>query len=148
MLLRISHGKLNHNFRKKRRAGCRIKTQTVQSRPEFLPLREQILDSSVSVCLGPVQQCPRARCFFTVFNFNGDAGGRLSCSRVEHMSSEQAHALNSFLNRNCRIRRCCSAAFSNSLSISLCKRRSSMANISAAVLPVAHTINVNPNLAS
>ena len=111
-------------------------------RLEHPPSCEQILDPSVDISFSAVQENPWECRSFLVIKLDRDLRGGLSCGCIEHVGCNQAQVLNSFLNRNCRIKRCCSAAFSISLSAPLCKRCFNAASISAAFLPVAQTMNV------
>src|SRR5690554_920549 len=82
--------------------------------------------------------------FSDPFQHNPNPGGRFAAADIEDVGGDRAH--NSFSSRNSVIFACSCAAFCSSSARVLQRRCSSSSSISGALLPVAQTMKMNPNL--
>src|SRR5579864_563896 len=123
---------------------CRsFKCQPIETRWQVFA-RKQLTATSVGIGEGRLHQAPLPRSVLA-FQTHRDAGGRLAATYIQNMGRNAFHCESHFFKRMFVILRCSSAASCNSVASSFRNRKLKISNISAADLPVAHTINTRPN---
>src|SRR5436189_1155759 len=124
-----------------------VKDQPVMAGQKGLIRWKQLLRPSVSIreCFG--DHGP-ARSVRHALERDRNARSRQSRNKIKNVGCNALHFSKSLFNLISVIFACSSAAIWSSVAAELPKRARQIASISTAVLPVAQTININPNLSS
>ena len=126
--------------------GVRVKNHPINAVLNSKIVRHEVSDTSITVCYA------RSNLFPLTFpcrslKRNLDSFSRLSFCCVQYVRSNLTHASN-FFNRKTVILCCSPMAIFNSSEYSFSILDSIITSISSADFPVAHTMNINPNLSS
>ena len=121
-----------------------FESETVERDHQRLALGKEVAGSTVGIRLLCSYLFPSSVVGLKVES-NGYVGGGSADRDVENMCRYSTHSDKSFLSRISVIFSCSRAAFTISVSRSFARRSRQMSSISAALLPVAHTMKMNPN---
>src|SRR5579862_4639107 len=121
--------------------GSGVKGEAVEAFGESLLFGEQVEAAAVGIGLCGRKLAPGTAGFAEI-ETQRNGWSRLTARGVQDMSGDAIHRPSHFFRRSWVIWRCCSAASRSSLPASLCILRRRISRISAADLPVAHTMKM------
>ena len=151
MLRRVAHRESDRDFLIETvylavaEIGADFESETVNCRDQGLAFTKQIACSAVIVGFLNSDSFPVAIIRLTI-ELHRDAGRGLADRNIKNMRGYCAHGDKSFFKRISVIFSCSAAAIPISVSRSFPSRAWQSSNISSALFPVAHTMNINPNL--